>query len=117
MKKGKLLNEKYKIEYQKLPDTLYTLEYGEYLYPLFYEDHKKDEENNWFSPIDEHDLEVFNKNLDSMVDIKNMKYMVQYLNLVAKKAVSPQYTIVQVAYLRILICLIPITEMNFRVMG
>lgn len=89
MKKGKLLNEKYKIEYQKLPDTLYTLEYGEYLYPLFYEDHKKDEENNWFSPIDEHDLEVFNKNLDSMVDIKNMKYMVQYLNLVAKKAVSP----------------------------
>lgn len=59
MKKGKLLNEKYKIEYQKLPDTLYTLEYGEYLYPLFYEDHKKDEENNWFSPIDEHDLEVF----------------------------------------------------------
>lgn len=88
MKKGKLLNKAFEKEYNKLPDILYTLKYGDKLYPLFYDEHD-DGENNWFSPIDEHSLEVLNKNKGNYVDIWNEKNMVEYLNLVNKKAVGP----------------------------
>lgn len=89
MKKGRLLDKAFEKEYNKLPEILYTLKYGDKLYPLFYEEHRDDGENNWFSTIDEHSLEVLNKNLGTMVDVWNEKNMVHYLNLVAKKAVSP----------------------------
>ncbi len=82
MKKGKLLNKDFETEYNKLPETLYTLEYGDYLYTNF-----TDGANNdfWFSLVENNSLDELNK----YEGTSSQEPLVNYLKLVAKNAVSP----------------------------
>jgi hypothetical protein len=82
MKKGRLLKKEFENEYNKLPDTLYILEYGDYLYTNFQENTKND---FWFSLVENNSLDALNK-YDGK---ETQEDLIAYLKLVAKEAVAP----------------------------
>ncbi|MFI0430158.1 hypothetical protein [Mariniflexile sp. HMF6888] len=82
MKKGRLLKKEFENEYNKLPDTLYVLEYGDYLYTNYQEHTKSD---FWFSLVENNSLDALN----TYDGKQKQEDLIAYLKLVSKEAVSP----------------------------
>jgi hypothetical protein len=81
MLKGKLLDEKFEKEFNTLPDTLYIMEFNDYLYPV---DNKTKTGDLGYSLIQDNTI----KNINNYRGTLQQSELISYLKLAAKGAVE-----------------------------